>query len=140
MKEKDVARFLSKIRVAPSGCWEYTGHLRKGYGIFSLEGKSKQAHRVMYELMRDEILSSDVELDHLCKNHPCVNPDHVEKVSGKVNTLRGMGPTAVNARKTHCINGHELTVENTYVRPDDGARDCRACAKAQQDKYRNKKK
>jgi hypothetical protein len=32
-----------------------------------------------------------------------------------------------NLRKTHCSRGHEYTDENTYIRPSDGARDCRAC-------------
>jgi hypothetical protein len=34
-----------------------------------------------------------------------------------------------NARKTHCVNGHEFTPENTRIRIRDGriSRDCRAC-------------
>lgn len=31
--------------------------------------------------------------------------------------------------KTHCINGHEFTPENTYRRPDTGHRMCRACGR-----------
>src|SRR3954470_1919484 len=129
METRSVERFLSKIDVSDSGCWEWTGHLRGGYGIFSYRGKSLSAHRVMYELTRDVTIPKDDEADHLCKNRRCVNPDHIEIVSGKANTLRGMGPTAVNARRTHCVNGHEFTPENTYIRPDDGARDCKTCAR-----------
>lgn len=129
MKDRDVLRFLSNIKVTESGCWEWTGHTRKGYGIFSLGGKSVTAHRVMYELMKDVELSKEVELDHRCFNRKCQNPYHLEIVTGKQNTLRSMGPTAINARKMECDNGHEFTPENTYIRPDDGARDCRECAR-----------
>ena len=129
MNERDIKRFLSKIYVTESGCWEWTGHRRKGYGQFSLSGKSFQAHRVSLFLFKEIMLPDTVQVDHQCKNHPCVNPDHLEIVSSKQNTLRGIGPTAKNARKTHCVNGHELTLENTYIRPDDGARECRTCNK-----------
>lgn len=84
--------------------------------------------------MNDEEIPEDIQLDHLCVkngtgNRKCANPDHLEKVTGKVNTLRGMGPTAINKRKTRCKNGHELNDTNTYIRKDDGARDCRICAR-----------
>ena len=35
-----------------------------------------------------------------------------EHVSNQTNILRGVGPTAMNAAKTHCVNGHELTPDN----------------------------
>ena len=92
----------------------------------------------MYELVRDVKISSSKQVDHLCKNRKCVNPDHLEVISGKENTLRGMGPTAINARRTHCVNGHEFTPENTYIRPDDGARDCRTCAREAKRRQREK--
>jgi hypothetical protein len=41
--------------------------------------------------------------------------------------LRGEGPCAINARKTHCIQGHPFSAANTYIRPDEGSRQCRAC-------------
>lgn len=31
--------------------------------------------------------------------------------------------------RTHCINGHEFTEENTYWRPDGGGRQCRQCTR-----------
>jgi hypothetical protein len=140
MYPKDTIRFLSRIEVAESGCWEWSGRLRDGYGIFSLAGHSVSAHRVMYELVRDLKIPKDDEADHLCKNRRCVNPDHIEIVSGKENTLRGMGPTAINARKTHCVNGHELTPDNTYIRPDDQARDCKICAREAKRRQRERQK
>lgn len=49
----------------------------------------------------------------------------MEIVTRRENILRGTGPTAVNAAKTHCIHGHEFTPENTL--PNQGARKCRTC-------------
>lgn len=129
MDSRNVERFLDFIAPDDSGCWVWKGYIRDGYGIFNYKGKKMQAHRFMYQLMLDKELSKYIQLDHLCKNRACVNPDHVEEVSGKENTLRGMGPTAINARRTHCVNGHEFTPDNTYIRPDDGARDCKTCAR-----------
>ncbi len=50
----------------------------------------------------------------------------------RVNVLRGRGPTALNAAKTHCKRGHEFTPENTYYRRDsaNGLRQCRTCIRA----------
>lgn len=37
-------------------------------------------------------------------------------------------PGAVqNGDRTHCVNGHEFTLENTYQRPDRPGRQCRRC-------------
>ncbi len=53
----------------------------------------------------------------------CASP-----VCGRINILRGTGPTARNAIKTHCDHGHEFTPENTYAKPS-GGRQCRACTR-----------
>ena len=53
-------------------------------------------------------------IDHLCRNPACVNPAHLEPVTNRTNIRRGYGPSGLNARKTHCIKGHEYTPENTY--------------------------
>lgn len=41
-----------------------------------------------------------------------------------------------NSNKTHCVNGHEFTPENTYERPDGTGRHCRACMNEAQARHR----
>lgn len=122
---KDQKRFWSKVEKGPS-CWNWTALLNpKGYGLAYMNGKLTSAHRVAWKFLRGEIPKFLV-IDHLCRNRKCMNPDHMEPVTNKENVLRGIGRTAVNARKTECINGHKFTKENTYVYKT-GMRNCRIC-------------
>jgi len=119
-------RFWEKVDKQPSGCWVWTGSITKGYGQICVRtGRPELAHRVAYQLLRGDI-PIGLELDHLCRNRACVNPGHLEVVDNRTNCLRGIGPTAINARMTHCKRGHELNGSNVNVYR--GMRFCRACA------------
>ena len=99
IKGDDVARLMSHVRIDPSGCWIWTGSLNgKGYGQMHWRGRPCGAHRVSYALLRGALLDG-MELDHLCRNRPCVNPDHLEQVTHQINVRRGrLGP-----RRTHSL-------------------------------------
>jgi hypothetical protein len=72
--------------------------------------------------------SDGLVLDHLCRVRACVNPMHMEPVTARENTLRGESFSAIHAAKTHCVNGHPFTAENTYVPKDrPWQRCCRQC-------------
>lgn len=117
--------FFSNIKFNESNwCWEWKN--AKIYGYFRLNGKKTVCHKISYQLFIGPI-PQGLELDHLCRNMKCCNPEHLEAVTHKENVLRGIGPTAINAQKTHCDNGHEYTPENTFIRPKSGNRDCRIC-------------
>jgi hypothetical protein len=118
-------RFWEKVEKA-DGCWLWTGGLLKGgYGQYSLERKCRQAHRLSYEMLVGRIPAGMV-IDHLCREPRCVNPEHLEVVTRGENVARGGGPTAENARKTECRNGHPLAPGN-LVPNKQGWRVCRAC-------------
>jgi HNH endonuclease len=119
-------------RVDASGdCWLWTGpRLPNGYGsTVSYQGKFQNPHRIAWRLLVGPI-PSGLTLDHLCRNPPCVNPDHLEPVTPRENTLRGYGPGARNAVKTECPRGHPYDDANTYLHPHARRRGCRICLKA----------
>ena len=85
----DMDRFFSKIKVSKNNCWEWIGaKIKAGYGEFYYKGKPVYAHRFAYELYNDKI-PEDLELDHLCRNTICVNPQHLEPVTHTENLRRG---------------------------------------------------
>lgn len=123
-------RFAAKYAVnEESGCWQWTAaRSSNGYGKIQVHAgtqSSDYAHRVSYELHVGPIPAGLV-IDHLCRNKLCVNPAHLEPVTARENVLRGTGPSAKCAAMTHCIRGHLLDEENTYVCPR-GKRGCRKC-------------
>ena len=120
-----LARVERRIKKTEA-CWEWTGARATGYGQVWFEGRVQQAHRIVYEALIGPI-PEGFELDHLCRNRCCVNPAHLEPVTSRENTMRGVGPTAINAAKTHCKRGHPLSPGNVYTRPGTNGRECLTC-------------
>ncbi len=123
-------RIQNKIRIDPDGCWRWTGAVNpNGYGVSTHTGSytSTTAHRIVYEMIHG-LLPKILHVDHLCRVRDCVNPDHLEAVTGRENYRRGNGFAGVNSRKTHCDHGHPLSGGNLYV-CGDGWRHCRECRK-----------
>ena len=110
-----------------SGCWLWIrGTDKNGYGGFvSQVTSSRQAHRVAYERWVGPV-PPGLDLDHLCRTPSCVNPEHLEAVTHRVNCLRGRSPAARAARTTHCPQGHPYDEANTGRYPN-GHRRCRTC-------------
>ena len=100
-------RFLLHVEIT-DGCWLWVAHRDKlGYGRFTVSTaqRAQFAHRVAYELFVGPI-PEGLELDHLCRNPSCVNPEHLEAVPHRENLMRSESISAVNARKTRCPQGH----------------------------------
>ena len=124
-----IERFLNKVRVSDSGCWEWTGFVKpNGYGNIAIHNKPRYTHRTIYEYYYGNI-DSNLTIDHLCRNRRCCNPNHLEQVTTKENLMRGNGLASQNAKKTHCPQGHEYNHQNTYTHPNTGFRSCLTCKK-----------
>jgi hypothetical protein len=109
-----------------TGCWVWVkGKRWQGYGGFQFKRKRLYAHIVSYNIFKGEI-PAEYTVDHLCRNHACINPAHLEAVTQTVNKLRGIGFAALKARQVDCIHGHSLSGENLYITPN-GHRSCRKC-------------
>src|SRR2546421_6548023 len=86
-----------------SGCHLWIGHENApgGYGRLSYRGRLYLAHRLSYESAIGPV-PAGLQLDHLCRVRCCVNPAHLEPVTGRENVLRGISPAARAAKATHC--------------------------------------
>ena len=116
-----------------SGCWIWLGHQSpSGYGMLSVNGRPQYVHRLIYERQYGPI-PNGLELDHRCRMRCCVNPNHLEAVTHRINMGRGS-----KACQTHCIHGHAFTPENTF-RNKNGTRACRSCKRIAVQRWYKKK-
>lgn len=124
----DRDRVTLNVRVDDNGCWVWQLHIRNsGYGLVRLPrpARTVQAHRFSYETFVGPI-PEGLALDHLCRNPPCVNPEHLEPVTQQENLLRSpLTFQGRNARKTECPSSHPY--DDTNTRLSKGKRYCRAC-------------
>jgi HNH endonuclease len=113
-----------------SDCWVWPGRIDSdGYGRL---GHRQLAHRAVYVAARGPI-PANYEIDHLCMNRACFNPDHLEVTTHSENTHRAV------LSRTHCKRGHLWNQENTYTRPLDGSRFCRTCNLENTRSYRQRR-
>lgn len=102
------------------------GHPR--YPSISIRNRKTYVHRFIYSQLVEEIPSGH-DVDHICHNPRCVNPDHLQAITHRENLLRGATSAARNAARTHCPRGHEYAGAN-LIRMPNGARACRTCVNA----------
>ena len=117
---------------ATGDCWEWTASKdQDGYGLFHLPSprRTRRAHRVVWEELIGPIPDGMV-VDHWCKNPSCVNPDHLNLTTQRMNVLRGVSTGARAIRTNQCIHGHSLADAYTW----NGKRKCRTCHRLRQRK------
>lgn len=127
-----IDRALSRVEVGD--CWLWLGYRDEdGYGRIKVDGHSRGVHRIVYDELVGPV-AEGLTLDHLCRVRHCVNPDHLEPVTKRVNDLRGYGAPAQAARRTTCPRGHAYDA----IHANGGgsvARTCRRCTAQKQRRY-----
>lgn len=107
----DLCRFLAKADLS-GDCWTWTATLdREGYGTFYL-GRNVGAHRASL-ILHGRDLPDGLDVDHLCRNRACVNPD------------------PLTFQMNRCKRGHRFAPDNTIIKGGDPSkRQCRQCMNA----------
>lgn len=103
-----------------------------GYGIArDWDGRVRRVHIQFYEYHTGAPVPDGEVVDHECRIHPCCNYNHLQSKTHATNTLIGVGPTAINARKTECGKcGAPFDEQNTQWH--SGRRECKKCNKKRQ--------
>jgi hypothetical protein len=108
---------LGGIRIPmPTPCIEGRPGDARGYVGW---GHGRYGHRRAYERAYGRI-PDGLEIDHLCRNRACINPEHLEAVTHAENVRRAA------VLVTGCKQGHPFTPENTYLFRGKYRR-CRTC-------------
>jgi hypothetical protein len=138
-------RLFARIQHEPnSGCWLWDGALsHDGYAVtstYSTVTKKRTtwyAHRAIFAL--GAYVDPALELDHKCRTRCCVNPAHLEPVTGQQNKHRS---PLFGIHVTHCPLGHEYTADN--IRWVKNAkyrmRGCRTCMNRKVREYQQRQR
>ena len=130
LSDSVIRRFNNKPTVSVDGCTIWTdGNGR--YGRFYIDYKQYFAHRIAVVIATGADIAPDMDVDHLCRNTKCVNPDHLEAVTHIENIMRGNAPAARTMRalalRNECQRGHDMSAPDAWL-AYPGQRGCRACA------------
>ncbi len=122
--KQPVERFCQKIVIEnETGCWEWIGAKSIiGYGQFAPTSRRRgglltSPHRFIWAYLNGEI-PTEQEVDHICRNRSCTNPEHLRLVSHEENQSF--------LKKEFCKHGHPLSGENLHIN-SKGKRVCKKC-------------
>jgi HNH endonuclease len=111
-------------------CWQWTKATQDGYGVVGRGARGSgtmQAHRAVWEMLVGQI-ADGLQLDHLCRNRACCNPDHLEPVTAEENKRRGYSVASLHRLRDTCLYDHP---KDGIARRKDGTshRYCKTCAR-----------
>jgi len=89
-------RFLAFVNKTEE-CWLWTGSDMNGYGSFSVNGRTRRAHRIAYELWVEPLAEHSV-VHHTCSVRACVNPAHLQLVTPQQNAAEMLERNSYLAR------------------------------------------
>src|SRR6516165_5484147 len=117
-----------------TGCWIWLkGTDIHGYAKIKYERRTRKAASVAYEFYVGPV-PKGLELDHLCHNKLCVNPEHLQAVTHSENLRRRRPFTRYKNNK--CKRGHILPP--LHERNKNGS--CPICYKEYQAEWKAKNK
>lgn len=122
-------RFWSKV-IKTDTCWLWGPGPKDshGYGQFSIGRKKVYPHRFSFELLVAPI-APGLEIDHICRNKICVNPDHLRATTREINLTNREDYQIKSDGIRRCYQGHEIVGDNDYERPNN-RHECRKCIRA----------
>lgn len=94
--KKDIARWFTISEIEQffdltdmtGECWIWKREIGNNhYPRFARRGRDFFCHRISYELFKGDI-PEGMTIDHLCYNHNCINPEHLEAVTSSENSRR----------------------------------------------------
>jgi hypothetical protein len=90
-RRRTYERLLDKIDMRlPFDCWPWLGAKNSnGYGQLRVGRTMRYAHRLALIYIAGQPIPAGMEVDHLCRNRRCCNPDHLELVTHAENVRRG---------------------------------------------------
>lgn len=123
-KARTEGRWWARLTIGD--CWEAPTRSPLGYGTSPVK-LPRAAHQYVWTTLVGPV-PDGMELDHLCRNRACCNPDHLEPVTHRENVLRSpVHAHAIAKRRTTCAHGH--TLADAYLSAK-GVRRCRSCSLA----------
>jgi len=101
MRKNNFMSVFAKIMRLKSGCWVWLGNTApNGYGLIRINGEYMGAHRVAWLAMGNEIPEGK-QIDHICCRKNCVNPQHLQVVTGSENQRLGYERQSLCRRGLH---------------------------------------
>ena len=131
-----IERLLERIELDERGCWVWTAYVNPdGYAVLSPDpGHSQLAHRFSY-VWHVGPVQPGMELDHVCRNRACVNPDHLEQVTHRENMKRSITRWR-HQQVAQCPQGHDYSPQNTGISIQAGGHPNRYCKACRRDRSR----